>query len=84
MRDYLDELEAESIYIFREAYKKLDKLAMLWSIGKDSNTMLWLARKAFYGNIPFPIMHIDTNYKIPEMIKFRDEFVKKWQLNLII
>ena len=82
--NYLDELEAESIYIFREAYKKLERLSMLWSIGKDSNTMLWLARKAFYGNIPFPIVHIDTSYKIPEMIEFRDEFVKKWQLDLII
>ncbi len=51
--DHLDELEAQSIYIFREAFARLKKLALLWSLGKDSNVMIWLARKAFFGRVPF-------------------------------
>lgn len=82
--DNLDRLEAESIYIFREAFNKLDNLCMLWSIGKDSNVMLWLARKAFFGKIPFPLVHVDTSYKMPEMIEFRDKMAKEWGANLII
>ncbi|MEF9953047.1 MAG: sulfate adenylyltransferase subunit CysD [Clostridium sp.] len=82
--DYLDKLEAESIYILREAYKKLGKLGMLWSIGKDSTVILWLALKAFYGNCPFPLIHVDTKYKVPEMIEFRDKFVKDMNLNIIV
>jgi sulfate adenylyltransferase subunit 2 len=57
---------------------------MLWSIGKDSNAMLWLARKAFFGHVPFPLVHIDTTYKIPEMIEFRDRVAREWKLNLVI
>lgn len=82
--DRLNELEQQSIYIIREAYKKFPKLAMLWSMGKDSTVMLWLVRKAFFGRVPFPMVHIDTTFKMPEMIKFRDELAKKWGLNLII
>ena len=52
--DHLDALEAQSIYIFREAFARLKKLALLWSLGKDSNVMIWLARKAFFGQVPFP------------------------------
>ena len=52
--DHLDALENQSIYIFREAYRKFKNLAMLWSIGKDSTTLLWLARKAFFGKVPVP------------------------------
>ncbi len=80
----LDALESQSIYILREAYNKIDKLGMLWSVGKDSNVLLWLARKAFLGHLPFPLIHIDTSYKMPEMIEFRDRMVKKWNLDLII
>ena len=80
----LDVLESQSIYIFREAFNRLDKIAMLWSIGKDSNVMLWLARKAFFGHVPFPVVHVDTTYKIPEMIEFRDRFAKEWNLPLIV
>ena len=58
--DHLDALEAQSIYIFREAFARLKKLALLWSLGKDSNVMVWLAKKAFFGHVPFPVMHIDT------------------------
>ncbi len=56
---------------------------MLWSIGKDSTVLLWLARKAFFGHVPFPLVHIDTAYKIPEMIAYRDRLVAEWGLNMI-
>ena len=82
--DNLDALESQSIYILREAYNKIEKLAMLWSIGKDSNVMVWLARKAFFGHVPFPLVHIDTTFKIPEMIEFRDRVAREWGLNLVV
>ncbi|MFA6434555.1 MAG: sulfate adenylyltransferase subunit CysD [Elusimicrobiales bacterium] len=78
------ELEHEAVYMIREAYKKFKKPAMLWSMGKDSTVLLWLARKAFFGRVPFPLVHIDTSYKMPEMIKFRDEKAREWGLDLII
>jgi len=56
---------------------------MLWSIGKDSTVLLWLCRKAFNGHVPIPMLHIDTHYKIPEMIGYRDKLVAKWKLPLI-
>ena len=56
---------------------------MLWSIGKDSTVLLWLARKAFLGHVPFPLVHIDTAYKIPEMIEYRDRLAKEWRLNMV-
>jgi len=56
---------------------------MLWSIGKDSTVMLWLARKAFLGHVPFPLVHIDTNYKIPEMIEYRDRLTAEWHLDMV-
>ena len=56
----LDALENQSIYILREAFSRLKPIAMLWSLGKDSNVMLWLARKAFLGHVPFPVVHVDT------------------------
>jgi len=82
--DHLSELENKSIFIIREAYSKFKNVALLWSIGKDSTTLLWLCRKAFYGKLPFPVIHIDTGYKFPEMYQFRDEYAKKWGLDLII
>jgi sulfate adenylyltransferase subunit 2 len=82
--DHLDELENQSIFILREAYKNFKNLAMLWSIGKDSTVLVWLARKAFFGHCPVPLVHIDTSFKIPAMIKYRDEFAKKWGLNLVV
>lgn len=81
--DRLDELEAQSVYILREGYREFRNLAMLWSIGKDSTVLLWLARKAFFGHVPFPLLHIDTGYKIPDMITYRDRLVRDWKLNLI-
>lgn len=82
--DYLDRLEAQSIYILREAYKKLGKLGMLWSIGKDSTVMLWLTKKAFFGHCPFPFIHVDTTFKIPEMIAYRDKIARELDLDLIV
>ena len=73
----LDELENQSIYILREAFNKFEHLAMLWSIGKDSTVLLWLARKAFFGHVPFPLVHMDTTYKIPSMIEYRDKLVPR-------
>ncbi|MBV9392247.1 MAG: sulfate adenylyltransferase subunit 2 [Verrucomicrobia bacterium] len=81
---HLDALESQSVFLFREAYHKFKRLAMLWSIGKDSSVMLWLLRKAFLGHIPIPCVHVDTSYKIPEMIAFRDRLVKDWNINLIV
>ncbi|MEW6170796.1 MAG: sulfate adenylyltransferase subunit CysD [Candidatus Omnitrophota bacterium] len=80
----LTRLENESIFIIREAYYQFRKVAMLWSIGKDSTTLLWLIRKAFYGQIPFPVLHLDTSYKFKEIYEFRDKFAKVWNLNLIV
>lgn len=83
--DYLTELEQKSIYIVREAWAQYkNKMAMLWSIGKDSTSMLYLCRKAFFGKIPFPVMHIDTSFKFKEIYQFRDEYAKKWNLKLLI
>ena len=81
--DNLEQLENKSIHIFREAYANFKQLCMLWSIGKDSTVLLWLARKAFFGHVPFPLLHIDTHYKIPEMIEYRDRLAKEWRLNMI-
>ncbi len=80
----LDALEAQSVFILREAYREFKSLVMLWSIGKDSTVLLWLARKAFFGHVPFPLVHIDTSYKIPEMIEYRDELALKFKLNMIV
>jgi sulfate adenylyltransferase subunit 2 len=80
----LDELEAQSIFIFREAFARMKRLALLWSVGKDSNVMIWLARKAFFGHVPFPVMHVDTGKKFPEMYAFRDRYAVQWGLELLI
>jgi sulfate adenylyltransferase subunit 2 len=84
MLSHLDNLESQSVFILREAYNRIDKIAMLWSLGKDSNVMVWLAKKAFLGHVPFPVMHIDTGKKFPEMYAFRDRYAKEWGLNLIL
>jgi sulfate adenylyltransferase subunit 2 len=82
---HLRALEAESIYILREAAAEFARPAMLYSIGKDSSVMLRLAQKAFHpGKIPFPLLHIDTSYKFPEMITFRDEYPKQIGAELIV
>ena len=82
--DKLEALEAQSVYILREAYREFKSLVMLWSIGKDSTVLLWLARKAFFGHVPFPLVHIDTSYKVPEMIVYRDKLALEFGLNMIV
>jgi sulfate adenylyltransferase subunit 2 len=81
--DHLDQLEHRSVHILREAYANFKSLCMLWSIGKDSTVLLWLARRAFFGHVPFPLVHIDTSFKIPEMIRYRDRLAAEWNLTLI-
>jgi sulfate adenylyltransferase subunit 2 len=82
---HLEALEAESIYILREAAAGFARPVMLYSIGKDSSVMLRLAQKAFYpGKIPFPLLHIDTSYKFPEMIDFRNRYPREIGAELIV
>lgn len=81
--EHLDMLENKSIHILREAYSEFKNLCMLWSIGKDSTVLLWLSRKAFLGHVPLPLVHIDTHFKIPEMIEYRDSLAKEWHLDMI-
>jgi sulfate adenylyltransferase subunit 2 len=83
MHTRLDALESRSIYILREAFNQIDRLCMLWSLGKDSNVMVWLARKAFFGHVPFPLVHVDTGKKFPEMYAFRDRYAKEWGVELV-
>ncbi len=85
LQTHLKQLEAESIHIMREVAAEFDNPVMLYSVGKDSSVLLHLARKAFYpGKIPFPLMHVDTNWKFKEMIEFRDQMAKKYDFDLIV
>ncbi|NLF22738.1 MAG: sulfate adenylyltransferase subunit CysD [Lentisphaerae bacterium] len=89
MDDYkqsnLEQLEAESIHIIREVVAEMERPVMLYSIGKDSSVMVHLARKAFHpAPIPFPLLHVDTGLKFPEMIAFRDSFCRTIGANLIV
>ncbi|MEH6547457.1 MAG: phosphoadenosine phosphosulfate reductase family protein, partial [Sneathiella sp.] len=71
---HLQQLEAESIQIFREVVSEFERPVMMYSIGKDSAVLLHLARKAFYPSpIPFPLLHVDTTWKFKEMISFREK-----------
>lgn len=82
---HLQQLEAESIHIIREVAAEFDNPVMMYSVGKDSAVMLHLARKAFYpGKIPFPLMHVDTNWKFKEMIAFRDHMAQKYGFELLV
>lgn len=82
---HLRELEAESIYLFREVAAQFERPVLMYSIGKDSTVLLHLAKKAFYpGKLPFPLLHIDTNWKFKEMIAFRDEVAARHDLELIV
>lgn len=82
--NHLYKLEAQSVHILREAYREFKNLVMLWSIGKDSTVLLWLARKAFFGHVPLPLLHIDTRFKLPAMISYRDRLVSEWRLNMLV
>lgn len=83
--DYLEQLEAESIHIFREIAAQFEKPALLFSGGKDSITLVHLAKKAFApGKIPFPLVHIDTGHNFPEALAFRDELAKEVNATLVV
>ncbi len=82
---HLKKLEAESIQIIREVAAEFDNPVMLYSVGKDSAVMLHLARKAFFpAKIPFPLLHVDTDWKFKEMIEFRDKMAEKYGFDLIV
>ena len=82
---HLEKLESESIHIIREVASEFENPVMLYSIGKDSAVMLHLALKAFSpGKLPFKLLHVDTTWKFKEMIKFRDEIAKKYDLDLLV
>jgi hypothetical protein len=78
-----DELAADSIYVFREAYAELKNVAILCPIGKDSNVVLWLAKKAFCGHVPFPVLFIDTEKEFPQVYVCRDRRIEDWGLNYV-
>ena len=80
---HLKQLEAESIHIIREVAAEFDNPVMLFSLGKDSMVMLWLALKAFApGKLPFPLLHVDTTWKFQGMYQFRDWLTKEYDLDL--
>jgi sulfate adenylyltransferase subunit 2 len=82
---HLKELEAESIFVIREVAAQFEKPVLMFSGGKDSILMTYLAQKAFYpANIPFPLLHVDTGHNFPETIKFRDELVERLGVKLIV
>lgn len=83
--NYLEQLEAESIHIFREVAAQFEKPALLFSGGKDSITLVQLAKKAFApGKIPFPLVHIDTGHNFPEALEYRDRFAAEMGATLIV
>ena len=80
----LSRLEEKSVYVLREARARFRRLAALWSMGKDSTAMLALARKAFFGKVPFPVIHIDNGIDFPETYAFRKRLAEEWGLELIV
>ncbi len=80
----LHQLEEESIYLLREGFFRFERMALLWSMGKDSTTLVWLARKAFPGPLPIPVLHLDTGYKFKEIYEFRNRLTRRWKLDLRI
>lgn len=81
--NHLDQLEAQSISVLREAYHAFARLGMLWSFGKDSTVMIHLARKAFFGKVPFPLIHCDTELEMDEVYAYRDRYEREWGVELI-
>lgn len=80
----LEELVGKSIFILRETKAQFENPVVLWSTGKDSTLTLSLCRDAFFGDVPFPVLHIDTGWKFPIMYEFRDKLAKEWNLDLLI
>jgi len=82
---HLDQLEAEAIYVLRETAAQFENPALLFSGGKDSIVMAWLARKAFWpARMPFPLVHVDTGHNFPETMAYRDEFVSLMAARLVV
>ena len=82
---HLDELESESIYIIREVAAQFENPVLMFSGGKDSILMVYLAHKAFFpANLPFTLLHVDTGHNFPETLKYRDELVKKFRAKLVV
>ena len=78
-------LEHEAIFVLREAVAQFERPALLFSGGKDSLVLVRLAQKAFWpAKFPFPLVHIDTAFKIPELIAYRDKLARDWRLNMIV
>jgi sulfate adenylyltransferase subunit 2 len=82
--DHVEALENGAINILREAYATLRPVSMLWSMGKDSTALLWMVRKAFHGEVPFPLVLLDTGLELDEVYAFRDLLVREWELDLWI
>jgi sulfate adenylyltransferase subunit 2 len=78
----LQRLINERLHAIREARARYRRLGVLWSMGKDSTLLLWLCRKAFLGAVPFPVIHLDTGRKLPEMVAFREQLAREWGLDL--
>jgi len=81
---HLEALEEKSVFILREVKARFKNPAIMWSTGKDSTLILYLAKIAFFDKVPFDVIHVDTEYLFPEMYSFRDQLTKKWKLNLKI
>lgn len=81
--NHLKYLESKSVFIIREAYANFSNPGILWSIGKDSTVLLWLVRKAFFGHIPLPVIHVDTTFKIDSMVEFRNRLALEWGFTLV-
>ena len=83
--NHLSELESESIYIMREVAAQFDNSVLMFSGGKDSILMVYLAYKAFFpAKIPFPLLHIDTGHNFPETLQYRDKLVEQFGAKLVI
>lgn len=82
--DNLEKLVSKSLYILRQSKSEFRNPAVMWSTGKDSTAMLALVREAYMGEIPFPVIHLDTGKKFPEIYKFRNKLSKEWGFELIV
>ena len=80
----LSDLESKTIYLLREVKSKFQNPLIMWSMGKDSTTLMWIIRKAFMGEIPWRVLHIDTGEKFPEMYNFRHKYAKEWNMRLTV